>query len=147
MGDQTGDPAARGPFWAIRSRAQAERAAEGVTAAGLGLAFLFGLAAACEIWRSSRGLGAGPPIWAAHLAIAFTGGLVVVFCDRPRSLRLATAVLALAVGVTAYAVLHGYAKAFGWLAFILLCAIQGWRGVRALQDPALPLCRDHVGES
>jgi hypothetical protein len=142
MRDQTGDPAARGPFWAIRSRAQAERAAEGVTAAGLGLAFLFALAAACEIWASSRGLGPGTLIWAAHLAIAFAGGLVVVFCERPRSLTLATAVLALAVGAMVYALVHDYAKAYGWLAFILLCAIQGWRGVRALQDPALPLYRD-----
>jgi hypothetical protein len=142
MQDPAEDREPRGPFLAIRSHAQAERAAEGVPAAGLGLAFLFGLAGACEIWATSRGLGPGTLTWAAHLAIAFAGGLVVVFCDRPRSLTLATAVLALAAGAMIYALLLGYSKAFVWLAVILLCAIQGWRGVRALQDPALPPYRD-----
>jgi hypothetical protein len=134
-------------MWAIRSRAQAERAAEGVSGAAVGLAFLFGFAAFAEMGMSRRGAGPGALTWGTHLAIAAAGALVAFFAARPRSLWLATAVLAMAVGTAVYVVAHGYGKALGFLALILPAAVQGWRGVVALRDPELPLFRDRARRS
>ena len=129
------------PTLPIRTRPQAECAADAAAAVWVIIALLFGFAALASAEEGGAAVGATRPAWAIFLGLGAAAGGLAILADRAKTLALAVLTLAAATLMSGYAVgvmFTGKANLALVPLLLMPLAVQGCRGARALKALSPP---------